>query len=55
MWPYCKSKEYDERSAECPGCGRPSTGYFQDGELVMTLVCPDCRGKEPQSILKEEE
>ena len=34
---------YDLGEAECPGCGAPTTGWYQDGELIITRYCPTCR------------
>jgi len=43
MWPYCKNKIYDIGEAECPGRGAPTTGWYQDGELIIMRICRNCR------------
>ena len=42
MRPYSKEEiTYD--IVECPGCGNPSRGHFEDGECTMREYCPDCK------------
>lgn len=33
---------YDLGEAQCPSCGYPVFGYFQDGKLVRTGPCAVC-------------
>jgi len=33
---------YDLGEAECPKCGYPVIGYFQNGRLVKTDKCSNC-------------
>ena len=44
MWPYSKIKhtQPELKQAECPKCGAPATGWYQDGELIITRICLNC-------------
>ncbi len=39
---YEDGQRYDIGEAECPVCGYPVIGYFQDGVLVKTDPCSQC-------------
>ena len=54
IWPYCKNRQFDKRLA-CPMCGQSSVGYYQDGELVMSMTCPEFRKKGRKEDTQPEE
>ena len=42
MKAYEYGEEYDVGEAECPDCGYPVVGYFQNGILVKRDHCASC-------------
>ena len=42
MGPYDKP-ETDVRPTQCPKCGNPSTGHYENDTLVMTEYCTACK------------
>ena len=44
MWPYDrKGTPVEYKECECPKCGGPSIGHYEDGELVAAEYCDKCR------------
>lgn len=46
MKAYEYGEMYELGEAECPNCGYPVIGYFQEGSLVKRDPCSACEGSE---------
>jgi len=53
MWPYNKHHFDKGPGGKCHRCGKPSTGYYEYGKLVMSGLCPECKEKDRKEFLKE--
>lgn len=44
---------FDLGEAECPACGYPVVGYFQNGQLVRTGSCMACMEAKDADVLAD--